>query len=110
MEQGGWIVTFGDTASICVQSLKDVCTRPKFARLLSAVQVSDFTQILHNRLTFVETHSNVQACRDPEDDYLLVICLDGEAEYLITRDNDLLSLRSFEKIRILTLTEFEQVL
>gem|GEM_PF-4405699 len=21
MEQGGWIVTFGDTASICVQSL-----------------------------------------------------------------------------------------
>jgi len=22
MEQGGWIVTFGDTASICVQSLK----------------------------------------------------------------------------------------
>jgi len=24
MEQGGWIVTFGDTASICVQSLKNI--------------------------------------------------------------------------------------
>ena len=24
MEQGGWIVTFGDTASICVQSLKAI--------------------------------------------------------------------------------------
>lgn len=90
--------------------LERVCARPKFARLLSPVQVGGFIQILRDRLIFIETHSEVQVCRDPDDDYLLVICLDGEADYLVTGDNDLLSLHSFQKTRILTLTEFEQVL
>ena len=89
--------------------LERVCARPKFARLLSPVQVNGFIQILRDRLTFIETHSEVQVCRDPDDDYLLAICLDGQADFLLSGDNDLLTLRFFEKTRILALTEFEQV-
>jgi uncharacterized protein len=80
--------------------LENVCARPKLARLLSPVQVADFLQILRDRLTFVEIHSPVQVCRDPDDDYLLAICLDGQADYLLSGDNDLLTLRAFEKTRI----------
>ncbi|MBV6440786.1 MAG: putative toxin-antitoxin system toxin component, PIN family [Haliscomenobacteraceae bacterium CHB4] len=90
--------------------LEEVCARPKFAHLLSPAQIADFLQILHDRLTFIETKSQVQVCRDPDDDFLFAICLDGQAEYLLTGDNDLLALRAFEKTRILTITEFEQIL
>lgn len=90
--------------------LEEVCARPKFARLFSTTQVADFLQILRDRLTVIETQTQVQVCRDPDDDYLLAICLDGQVKYLLTGDNDLLALRSFEKTRILTITEFEHVL
>lgn len=90
--------------------LEEVSARPKFAHLLTAAQVGDFLQILRDRLTFVETKSQVHVCRDPDDDFLLAICLDGEAEYLLTGDNDLLALHTFGKTRIVTIAEFEQIL
>jgi uncharacterized protein len=87
----------------------DVCARPKFSRLLTTEQVADFLKILSNRLTFIEPSSIVEVCRDPDDDYLLSICLDGAADFLLTGDKDLLSLGDFINTRILTITEFEQL-
>ena len=34
--------------------------------------------------------SKLKICRDPNDDYLINLALDGNAKYLITRDKDLL--------------------
>ncbi len=87
--------------------LEDVCTRPKFSRKLATTQVADFLQLLRDRLTFIEPQSQVQICRDPDDDYLLAICQDGDVDFLLTGDSDLLTLSSFRQTRILTLTEFE---
>jgi len=89
--------------------LEEVCTRPKFSHLLSTIQVADYLKILSSRLIIVEPTSIVQVCRDPDVDYLLAICLDGQAEFLLTGDKDLLSLRTFENTRILTITEFEEL-
>ena len=44
----------------------------------------------------------VQACRDPKDNMIIEAALEGEAEYIVTGDEDLLSLNKFEKIRIVT--------
>jgi len=90
--------------------LEEVCSRPKFAQRLIPDYVAEFLQILRDRLSIVETHSQIQVCRDPNDNYLLAICLDGQAEFLLTGDDDLLVLQQFEKTRILTITEFEQTL
>lgn len=87
--------------------LEEVCHRPKFARYISLEQVSVFLQILHKRVIIITPISEVQVCRDPDDDYLLAICLDGNADFLLTGDNDLLALSSFGNTRILTITEFE---
>ena len=45
-------------------------------------------------------------CRDPHDDKFLSLAASGRADYLITGDQDLLVLRSFEKVRIVTVSEF----
>lgn len=90
-----------------LSELEDVCSRPKFAHLLSPNQVTEFLQILRERLTVIKSASIVEICRDPDDDYLLSICLDGSVDFLLTGDKDLLALQIFENTRIITLTDFE---
>ena len=48
----------------------------------------------------------VTACRDPKDDIFLEAALEGEAEYLVSGDFDLLDMKSFEDIAILRVAEF----
>ena len=58
---------------------------------------------------FVDIHSEINVCRDPKDDYLLALAKDGNADYLITGDIDLLTLNEFEKTKIVLLSDFETV-
>ena len=46
-------------------------------------------------------------CRDPEDDRILGCALSGEVDYLITGDEDLLVMKQFKAIRIITPRDFE---
>ena len=46
-------------------------------------------------------------CRDPDDDAILACALAGEADYLVTGDADLLVLKSFEGIQVLSPRNFE---
>lgn len=89
--------------------LDDVFSRPKFSKIARPELTAAFMQILKDRLTFIETDSQVQICRDPDDDYLLAICHDGKADYLLTGDKDLLTLIQFEQTRIVTLSDFEHL-
>lgn len=41
-------------------------------------------------------------CRDPDDDLVLATAVAGKADLIITGDNDLLVLKSFQSVRILS--------
>jgi putative PIN family toxin of toxin-antitoxin system len=47
------------------------------------------------------------ACRDPEDDQILGCALAGKVDYLVTGDEDLLVIKQFKAIRIITPRDFE---
>ncbi len=47
------------------------------------------------------------ACRDKDDDNVLACAVEAAAEYLVTGDKDLLHMRTFKGIRIITPREFE---
>jgi putative PIN family toxin of toxin-antitoxin system len=47
------------------------------------------------------------ACRDPDDDQILSCALSVNADYLVTGDFDLLEIKEFHGIRILTPGAFE---
>ncbi len=55
------------------------------------------------------SHASVVSgiCRDPDDDAILSSALSAKAEYLVTGDSDLLQLREFHGIKILTPAAFE---
>ena len=46
-------------------------------------------------------------CRDPDDDAILACALEAWADYLVTGDLDLLELKTFKGIRIITPRDFE---
>ncbi len=48
-----------------------------------------------------------RACRDKDDDNVLACAVKAAAEYLVTGDKDLLHMKTFKGIRIVTPREFE---
>ncbi len=55
---------------------------------------------------FVHTSTTISVCRDPDDDRLLELALDGKATAIITGDADLLALNPFQQIMILNPRDF----
>ena len=67
-------------------------------------------QAIEELLPYVEPVSPVKRLsvirRDPTDNRFLECAVAGKAQYLVSGDDDLLSLRSFQGIRIVTVGEF----
>ena len=53
------------------------------------------------------SQSEQSVCRDPDDDAILACALEARADYLVTGDLDLLELKIFKGIRIVTPRDFE---
>ncbi len=67
---------------------------------------SEFLGSLVEIAQWVKILETVQACRDPKDDAFLELAVNGQTEYLITGDKDLLVLHPFEETKILSTKDF----
>ena len=48
----------------------------------------------------------IDACRDPKDNFILELAIKARADFIVTGDKDLLVLKSFHSIPILTTHQF----
>ena len=53
-----------------------------------------------------KTKSDLKVCRDPKDDKFINCAIDSKAIYIVSGDNDLLTLKNFAGIEIVTAREF----
>lgn len=86
--------------------LQEIFNRPKFDRYLSKSLRTDF---LNNLIAVIETVEIIQSfsvCRDPKDDKFLELAVNGNADYIVTGDRDLLVLNPFQNIAILSVSKF----
>jgi hypothetical protein len=63
-----------------------------------------------HRQTIVKAKKRITSCRDPDDDYLLEIAVAGDADCVITGDDDLKALDPFQGIRIMGYRDFKNLL
>ncbi|MBE2256190.1 MAG: putative toxin-antitoxin system toxin component, PIN family [Ignavibacteria bacterium] len=84
----------------------EVINRPKFKKYFSEIDVEELLNSLGNYIKFIEVNSKVSICRDPKDNFLLSLSLDGNADYLITGDKDLLEIKKISNTKIVTISEF----
>ncbi len=57
-------------------------------------------------LKMIESRTDVEVSRDPDDDKFIECALDAEALYIVSGDNDLLDIGEYEGIQIVTASEF----
>jgi len=89
------------------QELQTTLSRSKFDRYVSLQVRSEFIFRLRLESELVEiVEERVDLCRDEKDNKFLEVAINGKAEYLITGDNDLLVLRPFQDVKIMTINEF----
>jgi len=87
-----------------LKEIQEVLRRPKFQMsedeinqiLFSLVSLSD-TKIVKSKFKVVK--------RDPDDDVIINTAYDGQADYIVSGDNDLLSVKKFKNIQIVTVAE-----
>ena len=89
------------------RDLASALCKPHLAKQIDQADYEILVAKLRFYAELVEVHSNVSVCRDPKDNFLLVLAKDGNADYLITGDNDLLILKKFENTKIITIRDFE---
>lgn len=79
-----------------------VAKRPKFRRFFSPSDIEDILETIEEYADFVNVTTTVEVCRDPKDNFLLSLSVDGKADYLLTVDKDLLDLKTFSTTTIIT--------
>ena len=85
-----------------VEELNDVLGRDKFNRYVAREERESFLESLIREFELVEIIEAVQACRDPKDDRILELAVNGNASFVVTGDDDLLVLNPFRDIQIVT--------
>jgi putative PIN family toxin of toxin-antitoxin system len=64
--------------------------------------VADLLTLLALKGELVKSERTVEVCRDADDDMVIEAALAGEAEWVVTGDQDLLVLEKFETVRFVT--------
>ena len=86
----------------------EVARRPKFRRFFSASDIEEILETIDEYADFVKVQSKIEVCRDPKDNFLLSLSIDGNADYVLTGDKDLLILTKFGETVIVTISDFLQ--
>lgn len=86
--------------------LREVLTRQKFQKYFYQDEITEFLLLLESRYSLIEVDSPIDVCRDVKDNFLLALCIDGKADYLVTGDSDLLIIEKFQATQVLRLSEF----
>src|SRR5437870_8861311 len=85
-----------------IMELADVLARPKFDPYMTVEERRQFLRLFDRVAERIPITHIVRACRDPKDDKVLELAVNGAAQLIITGDADLLALHPFRGIDILT--------
>ncbi len=58
----------------------------------------------------IEVSTKVDVCRDPDDNKFLECAIDSKCYYIVSGDKDLLTVKEYEGIEIVTVAEFLEIL
>lgn len=110
------------------QEILEAAILKKFIAISSPILVGEFLDVLRRKpgasvqqlnaiekkvneiLEIVYPRETVTICRDEDDNRVLEAAVEGKCDYIITGDQDLLALKKFKKIIILTPKDFLEIL
>jgi len=89
-----------------LRELREVLNRPKFSKYITLREVDELVSVLSMKVIVPACYEKLIDCRDPKDNMILEEAVYGNAQYIITGDDDLLVLNPYKWIRIVNLRDF----
>jgi len=84
----------------------DVTTRSKLKKYFSDADIEKLIKLFDTYGSIIPVTPHLRICRDKKDNFLLDLAVQGNADYLITSDKDLLTLSKIEKTLISTFSDY----
>ena len=89
-----------------LQEINQVLTRKKFDKYLTSEEKQEFIVKFVEKSELIKIQEVIDVCRDSKDNKFLEVAVCGEADFIITGDQDLLILNPFRNIDIIPVNEF----
>jgi putative PIN family toxin of toxin-antitoxin system len=89
-----------------IEELHDTLGRPAFDHYIDKEDRIKFATLLIREAILVDITEHVVECRDPKDNKFLELAASGNADVIVSGDEDLQVLNPFRKILILSPREF----
>ena len=86
--------------------LQEKLLSSKFNKYVQVQTRKTFLKTLHAISEMVTIEKRITACRDSKDDKFLELAVNGNADFIVTGDNDLLVLHPFETVKVITAADF----
>lgn len=86
--------------------IMEVIRRPQFDRYVTIAERREFLSALIRNTTLIAILASVAICRDPKDNKFLELAVNGQADFVVSGDNDLLVLHPFRGVKIVTPRDF----
>lgn len=96
--KNGNLLTSEDTFN----ELNTVLLKQKFDTYIELSLRQEFLKQYSKLCKTVQISQKIDICRDKKDNKFLELAMNGNADYIITGDSDLLILNPFENIKIIT--------
>ncbi len=93
-----------------LQEINNTLTYARSIKRINKINLQKFLDFMEELAVRVNTTSSITICHDPKGNFLLALAKDARADFLITRDEDLLVLKQFENILIVTLLQFLEII
>lgn len=99
-------------SSLILAEVEDVIHRARIMRFhkYSTQQLQRIIKELTNVSLIVPGKTEIEVVRDPDDNKIISAALDGHVDYIISRDKDLLDLKEYQGIKIITPEKFMGIL
>ena len=95
-------------SDMILDEIRDVLSRPKFK--LTREQVKKIINEIESLCTLYFPAETIKgACRDSDDNIILECAVAAKADYIITGDDDLLSIKEYRSIAILNSADFLKI-
>ncbi len=93
-----------------IDEFKEVVERPKIAKYINHNDYIKFLALFQKLSTHLYIKAHIKFASDEDDNYLLSIAQDSQADYLICGDKLLLGYKKFGTTKIISLTDFLNIM
>ena len=92
-----------------LEEIRDVLFRKKF-NFIDDNKKNEFILLLAELADVKTATHKVDICRDKDDNKFIELALTAKVKYIVSGDNDLLSIKKFKGIKIISAREFLKVI